>query len=434
MPTRRTNILHLTLAPLATFALLLAILGALNKGEDGGSAAPAATARTTDARIRQLTNATRQRPRDVQILASLAGAYMQKVRETADSSFYRSADKVLARALDLDPRDPGALAAMGSLELARHHFKRGLGFGRRALERAPGVARIYGVVVDAQIELGRYNAAARSLQKMVDLEPSLPSYTRVSYFKELHGDLPGALRAAELAASAGGESPDAFAFAQTLAGNLRFQLGRLDAAERAFRTVLARSEGYGAALAGLGKVEAARGNVPGSLEAFRAAAAAIATPEHLVLLGEAELAAGLTTPAKRHFAMARDAEQTAADNGENTSTELAVLEADHGDPRRAVKLARDAWASAPSVRAANALGWSLTRAGRPDEGLVWMRRALKLGTKDPLFLYHAGISALSAGEDAEARRYLSDLLGRNPGFSPLYAPRAKRALAAVETK
>jgi hypothetical protein len=41
------------------------------------------------------------------------------------------------------------------------------------------------------------------------------------------------------------------------------------------------------------------------------------------------------------------------------------------------------------VSAAHALGWALTRAGRPREGLVWARRSLRLGTRDPVFLQHA---------------------------------------------
>ena len=50
------------------------------------------------------------------------------------------------------------------------------------------------VTVDALVELGRYDEAATALQRMVDLKPNLAAYARVSYFRELHGDLDGALR------------------------------------------------------------------------------------------------------------------------------------------------------------------------------------------------------------------------------------------------
>ena len=80
---------------------------------------------------------------------------------------------------------------MGSLANARHDFRAGLRYGERARAAAPGVVKPYGVIVDAQVELGRYDAAERTLQRMVDLKPNLSSYARVSYFRELHGDLRG---------------------------------------------------------------------------------------------------------------------------------------------------------------------------------------------------------------------------------------------------
>jgi uncharacterized membrane-anchored protein len=83
------------------------------------------------------------------------------------------------------------------------------------------------------------------------------------------------------------------------------------------------------------------------------------------------------------------------------------------------------------VRSADALGWALTRAGRPREGVALARRALALGSRDPLFLLHAGLAARGAGDRAAARRWLARALADNPRFSPLWAPRARRALRAL---
>ncbi len=94
-------------------------------------------------------------------------------------------------------------------------------------------------------------------------------------------------------------------------------------------------------------------------------------------------------------------------------------------------LARRAWASAPSVRSADALGWAQTRAGDPAAGVRWARRALRLGSRDPMFLYHAGMAARAAGERSLARRWLTRALAANARFSPLYAPRAARALTGL---
>ena len=115
-----------------------------------------------------------------------------------------------------------------------------------------------------------------------------------------------------------------------------------------------------------------------------------------------------------------------------TDAEIAVFEADHGDPKRAVQIARRAYAAAPSVRSADALGWALTRADRPGEGLGYAQRALRLGSRDPLFHYHAGIAAKEAGEAGLARAHLSRALAANPRFSALHAPRARAALGELE--
>ena len=111
--------------------------------------------------------------------------------------------------------------------------------------------------------------------------------------------------------------------------------------------------------------------------------------------------------------------------------ELAVFEADHGSSTRALGMARRIYAAGPSVQSADALGWALTRAGRPAAGLRFAREALRLGSRDRLFLYHAGMAARAAGETAAARRFLTRALRGQPAFSPLHMERARRALRTL---
>jgi Flp pilus assembly protein TadD len=151
----------------------------------------------------------------------------------------------------------------------------------------------------------------------------------------------------------------------------------------------------------------------------------------VVGLGEAELAAGRGAEARRDLALVGAEERLLQANGVDTDVDLALYEASHGSPRRGVALARRAYAAAPSVRSADALGWALTRAGEPVAGLRYAHRALRLGSRDPLFLFHAGIAARNAGRPAEARLHLAASLALNPRFSPLWAPRARRALEAL---
>ena len=106
-----------------------------------------------------------------------------------------------------------------------------------------------------------------------------------------------------------------------------------------------------------------------------------------------------------------------------------MFEADHGSPRRALALARRAWRAAPGLRAADALGWALTRAGRPAAGLRWARPRAALGSRDPIFRYHAGIAALAAGPSGGGRaRTCGCALAHGLAGWPWQAAQARAAL------
>jgi len=373
----------------------------------------------------------RSAARDVEGWVARADGHLQAVRETGDASQYARAETLLRRAAGVRPRDSGVLVGLGNLALARHEFRAALRHGRAARVAAPETVRPYAVLVDALIELGRYEEAGRSLQRMIDLKPNLASYARVSYFKELHGDLPGAIEAMELAVSAGSGTAEGVAYVQTLLGNLEFERGRIAPSRRAYLLALQQFPGHVPAEAGLARVDAATGRLARAIARMQRIVDRLPLPEHVVTLGELELAAGRRAAATERFALVDAQRRLLASAGVNTDVEIALSEADHGDVRRAVRLGRAAWRAAPSIRSADALAWALTRAGRAKEGLRMARRAVKLGSRDPLILTHAGLTARLAGDRALARRYLSRALEGNPRFSALWAPRAHRALEAV---
>ena len=361
-------------------------------------------------------------------LTQRANAELQRARETADPARYARAEALFRRVLTRDGRDIDATIGLGTLALARHDFRAALRIGLAAHRLAPQLARPYAVLVDAQIELGRYEPARRSLQKMIDMRPNLASYARVSYYRELHGDLDGALQAMALAVSAGGQAPENVAYVQTLLGDLQASRGHRGAARRAYATALTQTPGYVPARVSLARLQAAAGQLHSAISGLQQVVEQRPLPEYVVALGEAQQAAGQSANARETFALVDAERRLLAANGINTDVEIALFEADHGDPRRAVALGRRAWHAAPSVRSADAVGWALTRAGRPVQGLMWGRRALALGWRDPIVLTRAGLSARAAGRPATARRYLRRALRANPRFSLIWAPRARRAL------
>ncbi|MEA2219314.1 MAG: hypothetical protein QOJ35_1940 [Solirubrobacteraceae bacterium] len=420
----------------AAFAAAVALFALVDRSAELGPPAPpgdagnslAAAARSTDARIVQLQRAVRAQPQHAEAPAALGLSYLQKVRESGDASFYGRADAVLHDALARAPANLDALVGMGELALARHDFRAALGWGERARAAHPGPLAPYPILVDADVELGRYGVAERELQHLVDLKPSLAAYARVAYLRELHGDLAGAVAAMGRAVSAGGGAPENVAYVQTLLGNLEFERGRLAAARRAYGSALAGVAGYAPAAAGLAQIDAARGRFGRAIARLRRVVARLPLPQYVVALGETELAAGRPRRARRDLALVRAEQRLLRANGVDTDVDVALFQANHGSAARAVALARRAWAQAPSTRSADALGWALTRGGRPVEGYAWGRRALRLGSRDASMLYHAGMSAAAARRAPAARALLRRAIALNPRFSALYGPRAERAL------
>lgn len=403
---RRLAPVRLLAVPAAAFGLALAVFGAL-----GGATDAPATARE-----------------DVASLTAAGFAALQEARETADPAATERAQVAFLRARRLDRRDVDAVIGLGTLAMSRHHFRAGLRYGREATRLAPQLARPYALLIDAQVELGRYADARRSAERMIGIRPDLASYARVSFQRELRGDLDGALEAMRLAVASGGDAPENAAYTQSLLAHLQALRGRRGAARRAYGAALRRVPGYAPALAGLARLDASAGRLGPAVERMREVVRRQPLPEHVVALGELELLAGEEQLARQRFDEQR---RTMSTLGSDEDVSLAHLEADHGDPARAVAVARRAWRSAPSVHAADALGWALTRASRPAEGLRWARRALHLGSADPAFLTRAGLSAAAAGDATAARTYLRRALARDARFSAVWAPRARRALASV---
>jgi Tfp pilus assembly protein PilF len=123
-----------------------------------------------------------------------------------------------------------------------------------------------------------------------------------------------------------------------------------------------------------------------------------------------------------------------ASAGLDVDLELALFEAEHGDdPRATVENARRAYASRPSIQAADVLAWALYQAGEYEAAQSYSHEALRLGTQDAAKYYHAGMIAYRLGQTTQAAAYLERALAINPYFSILHAESARETLLALQT-
>jgi tetratricopeptide (TPR) repeat protein len=439
MTANRPTFLLKLLAPLAAFACVFGVLvafGGADRIELPGRAAGVdieiSPDASTDRRIAILQGAVRDGIGGAEGYAALGDAYLQKARENGDPSFYSRAERSFDAARRRDARSMSALLGAGTLAGLRHDFREQLRRGLEAQRLMPELVAPYPVIADAQIELGRYRAAERTLQRFLDLKPNLASYSRVSYFRELNGDLDGAVEAMRLAVSAGAGVPENIAYVQTLLGDLELQRGRRAAARAAYRGALARLPRYAPAEAGLARVELAAGDLDSAASRLRSVAQRLPLTGNLILLAETNAARGDERAAEVDLEVVRTQQRLLRAAGTRPDAELVVFEANYGDAGAAVELGRRLWREAPSVRSADALGWALTRAGRPGEGLAWARRALRLGSRDPLFHLHAGLAAKAAARAGTAARELRTALSGRTALSPLRAREARAALADLQ--
>jgi tetratricopeptide (TPR) repeat protein len=393
----------------------------------------------TDRIIEGLHARLQQSEADYAALSQLGIAYLQKARETNDPTYYGQAEQALGKALDFKPDDYDATAAMGALGLSRHDFAGALDWGMKARALNPHKAYGYGVIGDAQVELGRYDEAIATFQQMVDLRPDLSSYSRVSYARELYGDVPGAIEAMQQAVEAGSPAAENTAWTRVQLGHLYFNSGQLDRAEKEYNNALYSYPGYLHAQAGLAQVRAAQGRTDEAIKLYEQSVAGVPLPQYLTALGDLYASQGNVKAATERYDLVSFIYSVFEKNGVNADIEKAAFLAYRGSKRsviaegkadaaEAVRLAQSAARERQDVNTHDTLAWALYRAGRYQEALAAEQNALRLGTRNAMFYFHLGMIYEKSGDHDRARQELQKALDINPYFNLKYAREAADVL------
>ncbi len=361
--------------------------------------------------------------------------WLQQARETGNPDFYGQAEQVFQQVISGNPGQVDALNGMASICLSRHQFSRALEWGEQARAENPRKAYTYGILTDALVELGRYPEAVEMAQKMVNIRPDLGSYSRVSYLRELHGDLPGAIEAMQMAVASGGPHQENVNWCRIHLGNLHFLNGDLGAAEREYKTALYSSPGYGHALAGLGMAAAARGDYTTAIARYREAVKALPIGENYIALGEVFEAAGMSVKADSQYQAAQEILERELSIGMDVADEMARLLCRRGrNIDRAVQLVEEAYERRPTVNIAYILAGALDAAGKYEQAREYARKSLRLQSPYPRFHYQLGVIEHHLGNGEGARSHLKKSLEMNPYFSPVDAPRALALLTQYQSR
>jgi len=199
----------------------------------------------------------------------LAQLYMQEARITGEHPYYYPATLIiLEEVVKQDPENFEAHAFKASVLLSLHHFKEALEVGTKAAEINMDNGFIYGVLCDANVELGNYEEAVKMSDKMQSLRPSLEAYSRVSYLREIYGDNSGAIEAMKLAYQAGLAGSEEASWAGNILSNLYENNGDLNNAAAMSETILAQRPGYAFSVNTLGQIEMDKGNYDKAIAKF----------------------------------------------------------------------------------------------------------------------------------------------------------------------
>ena len=289
---------------------------------------------------------------------------------------------------------------------------------------------VYGLLTDANIELGNYSDAENSAQWMLNLRPgNRPALIRTARLRDLFGDAEGAYEAAELALQSTIPSEnEERANLLTQMGHFRFATGNTAAAEKFFQQALTALPKYPAALGNLAQLRIAQKRYADAVELLQQLYQSVPLAGNLYALAEALRLAGRDTEARKAFADFETKALAESVCRDNSNRELVFYYADHAhQPGKALDVAKREYAWRHDVYTLDAYAWALHVNGRDAEARIEIESALAVGIRDATLFRHAGEIALKTGDLAGARGYLKQSTELNTWDSE----QARRSLAEL---
>ncbi|MGH9508627.1 MAG: tetratricopeptide repeat protein [Terriglobales bacterium] len=410
-----------------TFLFLMLILAAAALAQPAEATQAAMPKSPAELAIDRAQKAIATNPKNQGAYNDLALAYARRARETADTTYYAKAEEALAKSEALEPGSLETRKLRVWVLLGRHEFARARDQAEALNRSVPDDVLVYGLLADAQAELGNYDKAEEAVQWMLDLRPgNVPGLTRAAYLRELFGDVEGAI---EMMAQAYQRTSQAEvedqAWILTHVAHLELMRGNAEAADQSLQQALGLFPDYHYALAGLAKVRITQKKYADAAELLKRRYQNAPHPENLFDLAEALALAGRRKEAEDAFAEFEQKARKEMQSWDNANRELVFYYADYArKPAEALKVARLEAARRSDVHTLHALAWALYASGNHAEARTQIEKALAVGIRDARFFLHAGEIAWKQGDRAAAEKYLRQA-------ESLKSPEAASLLAAI---
>jgi tetratricopeptide (TPR) repeat protein len=366
--------------------------------------------------------------------ARLASLYLQRSRSTGDFQDVLRAEAAARESIALrEGRNAPARVALVHSLIAQHRFQEARAIAAALVADEPQSPSYRALFGEVQMELGEYEGSIATFDSLALTRKTLAVAPRVARLEEIRGRTHEARKLLAQAAHdalARGDLPrEQMAWFQMRRGDLELRDGKLRQAERAYRAGLAIHPEDHRILAGLARVEAARGRHERALALHDRSIARVLDPMILSEMSEIALAMRDTVRAREYERVA-----TVAASQETGSMHRAwnLFLLDRGrDPAPIAAEAAADLRTRRDVYGYDLLAWALHRQGRHAEARRAMAGALRMGTRDALLLFHAGMIERALGNDAAAARHLEGALEIHPGFHPRHPATARAVLDSI---
>ncbi|CAN5418540.1 hypothetical protein BH18ACI1_BH18ACI1_04430 [soil metagenome] len=389
--------------------------------------------------IRFLEDRIKHDPEDFIALNKLSAEYIQRLRETGDITYLNLASRAAHASLEVLPaeQNKGGLVALTQVEYSSHDFAAARDHAAKLIQLEPNKGYLYQMLGDALLELGQYEEAKavfRQMEKLggVQVLTHAAMQQRLARLAMLHGDNPGAMRhfstALKLVLTLPEPPRETVAWCHWQLGETAFTVGDYEIAEQYYRSALETFPDYFRALASLGRVRAARGDLTGAIEQYEKVIRILPDPNFVAALGDLYKLAGRESDAAAQYALVEQIGHLNTVSGALYNRQLALFYADHDlKPEEAYANAVKEYEVRRDIYGADAVAWTALKAGKLTEAQTAIKETLRLGTRDARLFYHAGMIARAAGNQTAARDYFKRALALNPQFDPLQVVIAKKA-------
>lgn len=347
----------------------------------------------------------------------------QLQRDSGDTSYFDHAEAVYREALRLDPQNVPAMTGMAWVTGGRHDFDRSMQWANQALATDPNCPAAYGILGDAALELGNYDAAYDHYQMMMDLRPDLSSWSRGAHLLWITGKANQAILLMEKAIRAGSPYAENTAWCRARLANMLFTQGALLPAQMAIQPALDTGSKNVHVLLIAAKIAAAKQEYDRAGKFYQTILEVRPNLEALAGLGDLMAVQNKPKDAEKLYLQAEALHSANLKSGTHDHGFMARFYADRDrNLPEALRMAEEHKLTL-NVLEADTLAWVYYKNGLLSKAVDAMKRALAQDTPDPEIHYHAGMIAKAYGDLASSRNHLERALAMNPHFSVLQSLR-----------